>query len=159
MKPDITFRPIAPEDEGFLFALYASTREAELAQTPWDEAEKHAFLRMQFTAQHQYYQSQFAAAAFDIVLLHGRPVGRLYVDRRADEIRLIDIALLPEQRNAGIGTRLMQGLLAEAVQVGKPVRIHVEKFNPAMRLYERLGFAPVEDQGVYLLMQWSADAL
>ena len=158
MQPDITFRPIRPEDERFLFELYASTRAEELAQTPWDEAEKQAFLRMQFTAQHQYYQSQFTAAAFDIVLLHDRPIGRLYVDRRADEIRLIDIALLPEQRNAGIGARLIQGLLAEAAQSGKPVRIHVEKFNLALRLYERLGFAPIEDQGVYLLMQWSPNA-
>ena len=78
---------------------------------------------------------------------------------RADEIRLIDIALLLEHRNAGIGARLLQDLLAEAAQAGKPVRIHVEKFNPALRLYERLGFTPIEDQGVYLLMQWSPDAL
>jgi GNAT superfamily N-acetyltransferase len=158
MEPAITFRPICPEDEDFLRELYASTRQDELAQVPWDEEQKRAFLSMQFTAQHQYYQDQFTAATFDIILLHDHPIGRIYIDRREDEIRLIDIAMLPERRNAGIGTALLKDLLAEAAQVGKPVCIHVEKFNPAMRLYERLGFVPIDDQGVYLLMQWSPNA-
>ncbi len=151
----ITFRPIRPEDKAFLYQVYASTREDELAHVPWDEEEKEAFLKMQFDAQHQYYQGQFPEAEFRIILRDGRPIGRLYVDRRQDEIRLIDIALLPGERGGGIGTLLLEDLLAEAAQVGKPVRIHVERFNPALRLYERLGFSRIGDQGVYHLMEWS----
>ena len=151
----ITFRPIRPEDEAFLYQVYASTREDELAQVPWDEGEKETFLRMQFNAQHKYYQEQFLNAEFQIILLDDRPIGRLYVDRRPDEIRLIDIALLPGERNGGIGTLLLKELLVEAAWVGKPVRIHVERFNPALRLYEQLGFSRIDDQGVYHLMEWS----
>ncbi len=151
----ITFRPIRPEDEAFLYQVYASTREDELAQVPWDEGEKETFLRMQFNAQHKYYQEQFLNAEFQIILLDDRPIGRLYVDRRPDEIRLIDIALLPGERNGGIGTLLLKELLVEAAEVEKPVRIHVERCNPALRLYERLGFSRIDDQGVYHLMEWS----
>jgi ribosomal protein S18 acetylase RimI-like enzyme len=154
MENQITFRPIRPEDEALLYQIYASTREEELAQVPWDTAEKEAFLRMQFNAQHQYYQEQFPHAAFQIILRDDRPIGRLYVNRRPDVIHLIDIALLPANRNRGIGTSLLKELLAEASEVGKPVRIHVEHFNPALRLYERLGFSQIGDHGVYYLMEW-----
>lgn len=152
---DVTFRPIRPGDEPLLSRIYASTREDELAVLDWPEAEKAAFLQQQFEAQHKFYQEQFTAAEFLLILLDGEPIGRLYLDRREDEIRLIDVALLPEHRNAGIGGALMRDLLAEAAEVGKPVRIHVERFNPALRLYERLRFRHTEDQGVYYLMEWS----
>ena len=94
---------------------------------------------------------------FQIILQKGEPVGRLYVDRRKDEIRLIDIALLPELHGQGIGSWLLQDLMDEAKKVGKPIRIHVERFNPALRLYERLGFTHIADQGVYYLMEWSVN--
>lgn len=149
-----TFRPISPEDQPFLLRLYGSTREDELAQVEWQEGELDAFIEQQFKAQHQYYQQTFLGAAFDLILLDGEPVGRLYIHRRADEIRLIDIALLPEHRGAGLGGRLMKTILDEGQEVGKPVRIHVERFNPALHLYQRLGFENVEDQGVYYLMEW-----
>ena len=147
-------RPIRARDQAFLYQVYAGTRTKELAPLPWDEAEKAAFLRMQFDAQHKYYTEQFPDARFDVVLDRGRRIGRLYVDRRAGEIRIIDIALLPERRGNGIGGMLMQELLDEAAAAGKPVRIHVEKFNRALGLYQRLGFSQIEDQGVYLLMEW-----
>jgi ribosomal protein S18 acetylase RimI-like enzyme len=154
MKPTITLAPIGPQDEAFLYDVYASTRQEELAVLDWDEAEKEAFLRMQFQAQHSYYADQFADAAFDLIVLGGRPVGRLYLDRRQDELRIIDIALLPEYRRQGIGTRLLKEILAEAQGTGLPVRIHVERNNPALGLYRRLGFRKVEDQGIYYLMEW-----
>ena len=153
--PELTFRPITEEDLEFLCELYGDTRREELASAPWSEEEKRAFLRMQFEAQHRFYQSQFPQARFDLLLHEGRRVGRLYVDRRADEIRLIDIALLSAFRNRGWGGRLLRDLLEEARDAGKPVRIHVEKFNPAMRLYERLGFRRLRDAGVHWLMEWS----
>jgi ribosomal protein S18 acetylase RimI-like enzyme len=111
---------------------------------------------MQFAAQYQQYRTMYPEARFDVILLDDRPIGRLYVARREDEILLIDIALLPEYRNAGIGTRLLRDLLAEAAQAGKPVRGHVQKGNPAQRLYERLGFVRMADRGVYWLIEWSS---
>ena len=150
----IAFRPIHERDSAFLLEVYASTRADEMALVDWPEVEKAEFLRMQFEAQHTYYVERFPEARFDLVLEGDRPIGRLYVDRRPDEVRIIDIALLPEARNGGIGSRLLRDLLDEAERAGKPVRIHVEQFNPAMRLYRRLGFADVEEHGVYRLMEW-----
>jgi ribosomal protein S18 acetylase RimI-like enzyme len=150
----ITLRPSCPEDEGFLYTVYASTRLDELASLGWSDAQRIAFLRMQFRAQHCSYMTQFPAADFLIILWHESPIGRLYIERRADEIRGIDIALLPAYRQVGIGTAILQDLLAEAAHAGKPFRIHVEKFNRAQRLYKRLGFTVLDDDGVYLFMEW-----
>jgi ribosomal protein S18 acetylase RimI-like enzyme len=151
---EITLRPITPDDEALLYRVYASTREDEMALVDWDDAQKEAFVRMQFTAQHSHYQQHYPDAAFEIIMVDEQPAGRLYVDRWPKEIRIVDIALLPEYRNAGIGTTLLKGILEEAVQSGKPVSIHVERFNPAMRLYERLGFSTISENGVYYLMEW-----
>ncbi len=154
LPSSITFRPINDDDRDFLARLYASTRAEEMAAVPWDQAEKDQFLTFQFSAQHTYYQDNFKAASFDLIVQDDVPIGRLYLDRRPDEHRLIDIALLPEHRGTGLGTRLMNHVLADAGAEGKKVRIHVEQNNPAMRLYRRLGFREVEDQGVYRLMEW-----
>src|SRR5207248_3759437 len=153
----ITLRPAHVEDEGFLYAVYAGTRTDELALLSWDQAQKDAFLTMQFTAQHLHYHTCYADADFQLVLLNGRPVGRLYVARRADEILVIDIALLPDYRNAGIGTFLLTDLLAEASQAGKPVRLHVEPWNRARHLCERLRFRRIAEHGLYWLMEWLPD--
>ena len=155
-QENITLRPMSDADRPFLKRVYAGTRSEELAQTPWSVEEKEAFLKMQFEAQHDFYQKQFPSASYQIVERNGAPIGRLYLDRRPGELRVIDIALLPEERGAGIGGRLMQDVLDEAALLGKPVRIHVERNNPAMHLYDRLGFRRVEDQGVYWLMECTA---
>ena len=157
MTEQISFRPIRDADREFLLRLYASTRADEMAVVDWSEEEKTRFLGFQFGAQHDYYQEQFPDARFDLVLVDGKPAGRLYVDRREEEIRLIDIALLPELRRRGIGGRLMNQVLDEGREAGLPVQIHVERNNPAMRLYDRLGFQRVEDQGVYYLMRWEPE--
>lgn len=158
MDRTITLRPIRPDDEAFLYRVYASTREDELAVLDWDRAQKEEFLRMQFRAQHTFYLEQFTQAQFDLIVLDGEPVGRLYVDRRSDEIRIVDIALLTEHRRRGIGSRLLNDLLAEARAAGLPVRIHVEQNNPALGLYHRLGFRRIADKGVYFLMEWTPEA-
>lgn len=154
MSKGIEFRPITDADQPVLRQIYASTRAEEMAVVPWTEPEKVAFLNVQFEAQHKYYQEVFPNAQFSILEKDGKPVGRLYIDRRKDEHRLIDIALLPEFRGQGIGGELMGVVLDEAREAGKMVRIHVEQNNPAMRLYKRLGFEMIEDQGVYWLMEW-----
>jgi ribosomal protein S18 acetylase RimI-like enzyme len=152
--PRIDLRVATADDEAFSYAVYASTRAEELAQVDWDDNQKTAFMRMQFAAQDRYYKEQYADAAFQVILCDGTPAGRLYVGRWPEEIRIIDIALLPDYRNRGIGSALLRQLLGEAAESGKRVSIHVEKYNPALRLYTRLGFQPVADQGVYLLMEW-----
>ena len=154
-QPDITFRPITQGDMDFLARLYASTRWEELQQVPWTDEQRLAFLRQQFDAQHIHYMEHYVDAAFDIVLIDGKPAGRLYIHRRKDEIRLVDIALLPEYRGRGIGGRLMRDVLKKGEEAGLRVRIHVEHNNPAMHLYQRLGFRKIDDHGVYHLMEWT----
>jgi GNAT superfamily N-acetyltransferase len=153
----VALRPSKPEDRDLLLRVYASTRTQELAQVPWTEDQKRAFLAMQFDAQDKYYRENYVTAEFLVIEDEGAPAGRLYVDRWADEIRLMDIALLPEHRGKGLGTRLLKDLQSEARAAGKPLRIHVERMNPALGLYERLGFKSVEDRGVYWLMEWRHD--
>jgi GNAT superfamily N-acetyltransferase len=149
----IALRPITDHDLPFLYRVYASTRWEELEPTGWAIEQKEEFLQQQFTAQHAWWQSQYADTSFDVVERAGVPIGRLYVARWERELRIVDIALLPEFRRAGIGARLIESVIAEAEALRVPVRIHVEVFNPARALYDRLGFVPLEDKGVYLLME------
>jgi ribosomal protein S18 acetylase RimI-like enzyme len=152
----LSFRPITAVDLPFLFAVYASTRAEELAPVPWTDTQKTAFLTQQFNAQHTDYQHNYVRAEWLVVMRAGTSVGRLYIDRNAREHSVIDIALLPEHRGHGIGGAIMRDLMDEAQAAGKPLTIYVEKYNPALRLYRRLGFQTVEDKGVYDLMRWSA---
>jgi RimJ/RimL family protein N-acetyltransferase len=148
-------RAVRAEDREFLLALYAAVREEELRQVDWSPAQKEAFLRQQFDAQDHHYRTNYSGATLDIVMLDRAPIGRLYIARWPSEIRIMDIALTPELRGAGVGTRLLRAVIAEADEARKKVSIHVERFNPALRLYERLGFVPVAEHGVYLLLERS----
>ncbi len=150
----ISFRPISQKDQHFLCELYGTTRADEMAMVPWSEEQKQEFIDMQFNAQHTFYQEQFKDANYNIVVLNNEAIGRLYTDIRDDEIRIIDIALLPKFRGRGLGFELLNGVIEEAKQRKLPITIHVEKNNPAMTLYQRLGFVTIEDQGVYDLMRW-----
>jgi GNAT superfamily N-acetyltransferase len=154
----LSLRPITPEDDSFLRRLFASTRAEEMAITGWSDDQKSAFCRMQFDAQSAHYRKHYADASFDIIERDGVAAGRLLVWRSGKEILIVDIALLPEHRGAGIGTKLLRELQDEAKAAGKPLTIHVERYNPALRLYERLGFTQIEDKGVYLLMEWGKES-
>ncbi len=156
MPPTTTLRAVTPDDDELLYRIYASTRTEELAPVPWTDAQKVAFLRMQFRAQSQDYAANYPDAAFLVILVDGAPAGRLYVDRREDALLIVDIALLPEHRGNGVGGAILRDLMAQAAAAGKPARIHVEHLNPALRLYERLGFRRIDDGGIYLLMEWTA---
>lgn len=157
---DTALRRVTASDTAFLLRVYAGTRAEELALTDWSDEQKEAFVRMQFEAQHAYYQEHYADASFEVIEVDGLPAGRLYVHRRPAEIRLVDITLLPEFRGAGAGTALLRGLMAEAEAAGKTLTIHVEMYNPALRLYERLGFvASAADRGPYLFLEWRPPAL
>lgn len=154
----VTLRPIRGEDAPLQLRIYASTRAEELAQVDWSEAQKDAFLRQQFDAQSRHYAVHFPDARFDVIECDGDAAGRLIVWRGPDEIRVVDIALLPAFRGRGVGEGLLRPILDEAAVLGLPVRIHVERANPARRLYARLGFAPIGEQGIYFQLEWRAAA-
>jgi ribosomal protein S18 acetylase RimI-like enzyme len=154
----LTFRRVSAADEPFLFRLYASTRTEELAPVPWSAEQKAAFLATQARAQHADYQRNYADADWLVIERGGADIGRLYLDRgNSSDSRhhIIDIAFLPEWRGKGLGGALLRDLLDEVARSGKAMSIHVEKFNPAMRLYRRLGFETSEDLDVYDFMQWT----
>ena len=153
-RPVVALRAVQREaDAAFLCSVYASTRTEELAVVPWTNAQKEAFLRMQFDAQDRYWRERNPAATYDVILVDGEPGGRLYVNRSGDEIRIVDIALLPDHRGRGVGALLINGVLEEGIQTGRPVTIHVERTNRARALYERLGFRQISTTGVYDLLE------
>ncbi len=149
-----TLRQETPEDREFLYLLYASTREEELACVPWKEGEKDAFLRSQFHLQTAHFRNHYLDSSFQIIESDGRPIGRLYIDREGSAIHVIDIALMPENRGKGIGSWYLQAILAEASSQQRPVTLYVEKFNRVQNLYARLGFQRIEDEGVYWKLEW-----
>lgn len=149
-ETSVTLRAATPDDEPFLFEVFASTRLDEFRFL--EEQQKQALIRMQYNAQRFQYDEGFPQAESRIILLDDRPAGRMLVDESEREFVLIDIALLPEHRKLGIGTQLLKKLLHRAVVARKPVRLHVLKSNPALHLYERLGFLRVGDDSMYLEM-------
>ena len=148
----LSFRPATDADLPFLSRLYASTRAEELAVTSWTDEQKAAFLDMQFQAQHAHYRKHYPEADWLVVERAGQDIGRLYIERWPSQHRIIDIAFLPEHRRKGYGSALLRDLIDEAWFAGKSASIHVEKNNPARLLYVELGFAVVDDKGVYDLM-------
>jgi len=152
----IELRPVTAEDRDFLFSVYASTRE-DVAQAPWSDEDRTAFLQMQFEAQSADYAARFPNADYSIIVADGVDVGRIWVDRGPNEIRLLDIALLPERRNRGNGRVLLERLIDEARLTFRPLRHSVYKTNiAALRFYGRLGFEVIEDFEMYVLMEWRA---
>jgi ribosomal protein S18 acetylase RimI-like enzyme len=149
-KRSVALRAVTPDDEPFLFEVFAATRLDEFRFL--EEQQKQSLIRMQYNAQRFQYDEGFPQAESRIILLDDRPVGRMLVDESEREFVLVDIALLPQHRKSGIGTQLLKELLNRAVVARKPIRLHVLKSNPALRLYERLGFSRVADESMYLEM-------
>ncbi|MCW2738050.1 GNAT family N-acetyltransferase [Nocardioides sp.] len=155
-RVDVALRPSTDADHEFLVGLYGSTRDEELSQVPWPPGQREAFVRMQFTAQDTEYRRHNPDGSFDVIEVDGRAVGRLIVDRRPGDIRIVDISLLPEARGAGIGGQLIGALVDEATATDRIVSIHVEAHNRAAALYARLGFTVAADLGVYRRMEWTS---
>ena len=155
-SPVVSFRPAAKEDQAFLLDVYGSTRLDELALTNWDQTQKDAFVRMQFTAQQLHYSQQYPKAEHLIVLLDGSSIGRLYVANIGTEVRIIDLTILPDYRSAGLGTQILKELMDEAKSRDLPLCIYVESFNPSHRLFLRLGFAKTGESGYSDLLEWRA---
>jgi ribosomal protein S18 acetylase RimI-like enzyme len=154
----ITLRPVSAADDDLVFSCYASTRAAELEAVPWSTEQKEVFVRMQYTAQKQHYAAEFPRASHDIIYADQQPVGRIYMDRNAEALHILDITVLPQHRNQGTGSTLLRRLLDEARQIGKPVTIYVESFNPSLRLFSSLGFQKDHEKGLHLLMKWQPGA-
>jgi GNAT superfamily N-acetyltransferase len=150
-----SLRPEEDRDIGFLLALFSAGREPELAGAPWTPEQKAAFLQSQFDAQRFHYRKFFAQSLFAVLELEGAPVGRLYLDQRPGMLDIIDIALIPQYCGQGLGTILLQAIMDAARAADSGVNIFVEKFNPALRLYRRLGFNEICDHQVYLEMRWT----
>jgi ribosomal protein S18 acetylase RimI-like enzyme len=150
---NLTLCPFSAEHQEFLYRLYASTRQQEFASLGWPAAQLEMFLRMQFNAQQRWYETAYPRAEHQIILLNGAPAGRILVSRAPDFALLVDIALLTEHRNLGIGTRLLRELIEQSEKAGIPVRLQVTKTNPARHLYERLGFVKTGEDEMYVQME------
>jgi GNAT superfamily N-acetyltransferase len=152
--PSINFRAVTPEDEEFLLTLYKSSRGDDLRGLGWSEDRISEFLEMQYEARRRLHENDYQNATDKIVLLDGKPAGYLLIERREDEIRCVDIALLPENRRVGIGTLLIRRLQNEARGVSKPLRLQLLRFNRAVTLLERLGFVRTSETGTHFQMEW-----
>jgi ribosomal protein S18 acetylase RimI-like enzyme len=148
-----TLRPVSPDDNKFLFDLYATTRADEMKTVGLGPEAMATFLRFQFDAQRRHYERRYPEAEHSIIEIEGAPIGRIYLHHAGEEVRLVDISILPEHRGSGIGGSVLTGLLESARASGKPVRLSVQKFNPARRLYERLGFVVTGETGVHVQME------
>ena len=154
-NPDVSFRPATDADQEFLIGVYAGTRADELAQTGWDDSQKDAFIRWQYSMQKKEYDARYPDARYDMILVDGVPAGRIWVGADDTQIRLLDIAVIPEFQNRGVGAHLLRQLMDEATRDNKPLRHMVFVLNQdAFRFYERLGFKTIEDVGGYLHMEW-----
>ena len=150
----VRLRPVEPGDEEFLLRVYASSRADEMKLVPWDEEQKRAFVRSQFEAQYAQYHERFPDAEYNVILLDGGPAGRLWIGRTPEQIRLLDIAILPEFQNQGVGAVVLGKLVAESDERGLPLRHMVFKLNTAaMRFYQRFGFSQIDDVGAYIHME------
>lgn len=153
-EQEVHLEPASPADESFMYATFASIRTEELAATGWSDEQKDQFLRMQFEAQRQSYLRQVPDAEYSVVRCGEIGVGRLIIERTPKEVHIVDISLLTQFRRQGIGSVLMGRIFHEAEKAGKSVRLFVEKFNPALRWYERMGFEVVSTGPMYLEMIW-----
>lgn len=152
----LRLRPATPEDDPFLLSVYMSTRADELAQVQWQPGQQEAFVKWQFEMQRREYDARFADAEYDVIEIDGQLAGRIWIGRNETEIRLLDIALLPEFQNRGAGTVLVNQLIDEARAATKRLRHMVFVLNnDAHRFYERLGFVEIEDFGGYKHMEWT----
>ena len=154
-NPTVTLRPAQPDDEAFLATVYGSTREQELAMVPWTAEQREAFIRFQYTAQLTHYQTEYPQAEHSVIMLGDSRVGRIYLDRRENEFRILDITLLPQHRGLGIGTPIIRRVMEEAAQAGKSVSINLDSFSQSQRLFERLEFKPTDTTGFHTLFVWN----
>lgn len=156
--PEIHLKPIEQDDESFLFQIFAASRAEEMARVPWDDSLKRAFLWSQFQAQSEQYRIKYPTGDFSVILLDTQPVGRLYLGRLEEQLRIIDLAVLPQFQRQGIAREIMAELMTESRRRHKPIRIYVESFNPALAWFLKLGFQKIDGDDVYYFLEWQSGA-
>ncbi len=149
----IQLRQAEEKDNLFIQKVYRTTREDELDLTNWPESQKQAFIMMQSTAQLAEYKKNYPGAAFQMIIYKKKPAGRFYTWENDNEIRLIDITLLPQFRGKGIGTYLLEELIKKSSKVQKKLSLHVDPHNPALKFYQRLGFIYIKNNGRHYYME------
>lgn len=157
IRQGIRLRAELPVDESFLERLYSDVRWDEVLRTQWPEDVRLAFLRDQFRLQRLHYRKYYGDAEFHMLTVADQDAGRLYLHHSPGEVRIVDISLLSAFRGRGIGTAVLTAVLSFAQCRRKIVSIHVEKFNPALHLYRRLGFREAGESGPYWLMHWQPE--
>ena len=153
----ISLRPVDAGDSGFLLMLYKSSRGDDLRGLGWEEQRVSEFLDLQYEAQQRFLENEYKRPIDQVVLRNGEPVGRLMFEPREHEIRCVDIAVMPEHRNSGIGAYLLCELQNEAKRLRKPLRLQVIRFNRAIGLFERLGFQRISETGTHFQMEWTPE--
>ena len=153
----VNLRPVTAEDGAFLLVLYKSSRGDDLRGLGWDETRISEFLDMQYEAQQRFHANEYKKPLDQIVMRSGKPVGRLTFEPREHEIRCVEVALMPQHRNGGIGTQLISGLQDQARKQKKPLRLQVIRFSRAVSLLERLGFQRISETGTHFQMEWAPE--
>lgn len=149
---------VLPDDADFLDEVYASTR-ADVDLLPWDPALKREFILMQHRAQKAHYAEYYPNSNHYIVLFEGRPAGRHWIDYGPEDVRFVDMAILPEFRGHGIGTVLFEDALKHAREMGLPAVLHVMKGHRSIPMYKRMGFKFAGDNGAHDRMEWRPEDL
>lgn len=154
-RGDVVLRPERADDADFLFALFRSHALADLAAMPIDDAMKEALVRMQFASATATYRAAFEAARFDVIEQDGAAIGRLITDPGGVAACMVDYALIPERRGGGLGTAIIEAVLAQLAPQDRPMRVKVGVTNEAsLRLCARLGFRRVDDEMPLLQLEW-----
>lgn len=151
----LALRPETGEDGLFLLDLFAATRGPEFAALGWPEPALRSFLTSQAQLQARHYETAYPGAFRGIVTGQGVAVGRLYLHSRPGDIRVVDISLLPQWRDQGLGSALLGAVQAMAKAADAGISLSVSIGNPALHLYQRLGFTIMAENGAALEMRWT----
>lgn len=151
---DIRLKKRSECDSAFLFHLFSQIKKAELHFDLYPEDISSQIFQMQFNAWEQMVHTNYPGCGDFLITCDSEKAGRLQVDRDSEEFRIINISLLPSFRNRGVGTKIIRDILAEARQKGKPVYLEVDKNNPAVKLYLRLGFKVCQENELKFSMKY-----
>ncbi len=153
---DISIRPATDRDEPFLKQVHEAARlwEFEVLLQTGQEELYHKVVAQQYRSQLQSYEADFPQAHYAVIQWTDRPIGRLYLNYREDEVRVLDIGILPEYRGHGIGEIVLKGICIEAGLRRVPVRLHVHYLSRARAFYQSVGFRQTAEVLPHIAMEW-----
>lgn len=153
---EIILRPLGPNEENFWREVFFDSVGRRFSALGMVGEQLNNLLEFQFQAQNKDYRANYKKASNDVILFNGERAGRVILSDEHSDLHLIDISVLSEFRNRGIGTKILQWLFNQSRRTGLPIRFYVEKLNPAFKLYERLGFKIAADVNTHFQMEWRA---